>query len=864
MKKLFLLVLCLNCINLFAQISEGGLPPSFKNTKVKSTAQIVTFSLPELDTVQLLASDRENATPMRYGVVNDVCIDIKASGTKTYLESYKGNIWQYRINARDSKSVMLAFEKFRVPDNAQLFIYNEDYSMVKGAFTSLNMREDLNFVLADFPGEHVIIEYFEPADTQFEGEVVIGSIGQAYIDIFGVKSANADSENLINVNCEEGIPWQDQKHSVCKITFNDGLYGYLCSGAFINNTANNGKPYFLTANHCISSNAIATTTVAYFNYETSGCTDELTNIDQTLSGATVQTTGKDSDYTLLLFTDNIPLSYKPFFAGWNVAGEVTDSTAGIHHPQGKVKKISIDHDATISYEQSISWEGGSVTPAGTHWGATFDEGTTYGGSSGSPLFDENKLIIGQLHGGDPTDYYGKLSYSWTHPSYTYGSIQSYLDPGLTGATSLASYYPSSTTPDPQFTSDFKKVCASSYIELSGYSAFAPTSWQWTFSPSTVTYQESTLATSQNPVVSFDNAGFYDVILAVTNASGTETRTFTEAIDAGSDLAIKAIPLEITDSCSCNFTGVQLLATGAEAYQWTLTGDATSLFSITNETANPVEIKPINPLSGNTNLTVSVTGTQGTCSTILNYELPLITPNNDNIADAIEITATPWGPYSNKCASIETGEPVPNHDSCTGQLSWCDEYGTGENIVEHSVWFYITPATSQSYTIYSRGYDNQLALYSADSFSDILNGNYTILAANDDYTSEDFNPRVNNINLLKDHTYWIQVDGSGGGTTGEFKLYFSTKSGVEDISGEELNITVYPLPACDNVYIESPEFTGVSSILIELYNASGSKVSTFTETDGDAKIDVPLSGLSSGVYFARLLFNNMMTTVKILK
>lgn len=864
MKKLFLLVLCIHCINLFAQISEGGLPPSFKNTKVKSTAQIVTFSLPELDTVQLLASDREKTTPMRYGVVSDVCIDLKASGTKTYLESYKGNIWQYRINARDSKSVMLAFEKYRVPDNAQLFIYNEDYSMVKGAFTSLNMREDLNFVLADFPGDQVIIEYFEPDDVQFEGEVVIGSIGQAYIDIFETKSVNADSYNLINVNCKEGTQWQDQKHSVCKITFNDTKYQYLCTGAFINNTANDGTPYFLTANHCISDSTVAKTTAAYFNYETAGCTDQSVYSDQTLTGANLATTGRESDYTLLLFDSPVSSSFKPFFAGWNVADEVTDSTTGIHHPKGWVKKISIDHGPTTSNEQPISWEGGSVTPVGSHWGVTFDEGTTYGGSSGSPLFDENKLIIGQLHGGGATDFYGKLSYSWTHPTEGYKTLGYFLDPASTGVTSLSSYYPSDVTPDPQFSSDFKKVCASSAIELAGYSAFTPTSWQWTFSPSTVTYLEGTLATSQNPVVSFDNAGSYDVSLAVTNASGTEPRTFTSAISAGTELTLKAMPLEIADSCACNFTGVQLLATGADAYQWTLTGDAASFFSITNETANPVEIKPLNPIAESISITLSLTGTQGTCSTTLNYQLPLLAPDNDYIANAIEITSTPWGPFNNKCATIETGEPVPDHTSCNGQLSWCDEYGTGENIVENSVWFYITPATSQSYTIYSRGFDNQLAVYSAASFSDILNGNYTILAANDDYSLTDYNPRVNNIDLLKDHTYWIQVDGSGGGTTGEFKLYFSTKSGVEDISSEELNISVYPLPACDNVYIESPEFTGVSSILVELYNSSGSKVSTFTETDGDAKIDVPLSGLSKGVYFARLVFNDMMTTVKILK
>ena len=60
----------------------------------------------------------------------------------------------------------------------------------------------------------------------------------------------------------------------------------------------------------------------------------------------------------------------------------------------------------------------------------------------------------------------------------------------------------------------------SFTDLSSYS---PTSWYWTFDPATVTYLSGTSSTSQNPEVSFDATGTYDVSLYVENANGNDTK-----------------------------------------------------------------------------------------------------------------------------------------------------------------------------------------------------------------------------------------------------------------------------------------------------------------------------------------------------
>jgi hypothetical protein len=862
MKKIFLIAVIFSfCFYLSAQISEGGLPRSYKSTDVKGIAPPAHYNLPKIDTASLLAYNKENPLPMRYAVLEEVSIDLKSAGTRTVL-SDGGTMWQYRINSEAGKSVQVIFKKYLVPEDAELYLYNDGYVNVSGAFTKSNMTENLMFVTGDIPGNHVIIEYYEPAGVSFGGEVVIGWIGQSYIDIFPVKSRNEDAKGFIAVNCDEGKDWQNQKHSVCKYSFNDGRYSYLCSGALINNTKNDGTPYFLTANHCVNTEAEAGTVTAYFNYEDASCVVTSRYTEQTLTGASLKTMGESSDFTLIRFNDQVPSLYQPYFAGWDIRGTAPLKTVCIHHPDGNKKKISIDNDPAISYEDTISWEGGSVTPAGSHWEVTFDDGATYSGSSGGPLFNEDKRITGQLHGGRTKDYFGKLSYSWEHLNNF--PLQLFLDPDNTGVAFIDGYYPPDNQPDAKFLSEFRSVCVDSPVELTGFSAFDPLAWQWSFYPSNVVYHEGTGSDSQSPKVSFTVKGSYRVSLKVTNSFGSDLQAVENFISAGSNLSIEAYPSGLTDSCSRSFNSMTVRAYGADAYLWSLSEAADDYFNIDNTTANPVVIR-INEgvqLTRSINIEIMVTGIQGTCQNTLQFKIPLTAQTNDNIADATEISAGTNGPYSNLCATIEEGEPVPPFESCTGQLSWCDEYGTGKNIVEKSVWFHFTPTANQTITFYSTGFDNQIAIYRASTYQDVLSGNYTLIGANDDYTDADYNPRIASINVSAGQKYWVQVDGSGGGLTGTFSLIMSGQSGINDTPLTDEAIKVYPLPAEDIVTIESEAFTGCSDIRVELLDYAGKIVYQVTYSESSGSLQLPVVNLAPGIYLARIFFDDKVAVVKV--
>jgi len=864
MQKTALIILLAACtVHLPAQISEGGMPPSYKATGTKGGAAVTRYTLPAMDTASLTIYNRENPFPMRYAVLEEVDLDLKKVGTRSLL-SDGSTLWQYRIDSPDGVSLQVIFRKYLIPEGARLFLFDEEYSHVRGAFTNRNITEDLSFVTADLPGDHLIIKYHEPADAPFSGEVIIGRVGQAYADIFGLKSANIDEDGYIPVNCEEGIPYQDQKHAVCRYSFNDGSFSYLCSGALINNARNDGKPYFLTAAHCLNTSAEASTIVAWFNYEEASCTGVSLFTSQTLTGSSLKSTGSMSDYTLLEFNNPVPTSYQPYFAGWDITDTPPQYSVGIHHPHGWTKKISLDYDPAQTVARVLSWDGGGSSPVNSHWDVFFDDGITSSGSSGSPLIDQNRRITGQLHGGSTNDYYGKLSYSWTHPNSSFEPLSTYLDPDTTGVTVIDGYYPPETLPDAQFLSDFSAVCLDAPFELTGFSAFDPLSWEWTFRPSRVTYPDGTSSSSRSPIVSLISAVPDSVALRVTNAAGEGALTLDNYITAGSSLNLSAYPVNLTDSCLLSFTSVAVEAFGADAYLWTLSEDADDYFYIENNTLNPAVIKVRDGavLTESTDIELTITGIQGTCQSLLAVSIPLLAQTNDNVMHAAAIVIGENGPFSNKCATIQGGEPVPRFDSCTGQLSWCDEYGNGQDIVENSVWFSFIPAVNQKIMLSSMGMDNQVAVYKTDSPEELLAGNYTLIGANDDFTDTDFNARISSMDVEAGRKYLIQVDGSGGGLEGTFYLTLSVLSSAGELPAVSEEIRVYPQPAGETVTIESAAFEGCGEVRVELIDNSGRVICQELFAGSSGRLQLFVGNLPPGVYFARIYCGSKVTVAKV--
>jgi len=471
-KSFFLSFFLLLSLVTFSQQGDGGLPKTFKEVVDYNKIDKRVFDEPNITALKIEDSltDNSGTAPWRFGFNNNTNINISNSGIWINLPN-GDRIWQLVVVCKNALTINLTFSQTVIPTGNELYVYNPSKDFILGKFTASHLYNgELGTELV--PGEMTIVEYFVPKGSSI-GNVNICTVTHGYRtpNEFLLKAFGGSGACNVNVNCPEGAAWTQQRNSVVMLV--SGSNGF-CTGALINNTLNDGKPYVLTANHCYSNPA---TWIFRFQWESTSCINPSTSPTfQSLSGAVLRAQGTPSDFCLVeitggLVNGTVPAAYTPYFSGWDNTETISPSAVCIHHPSGDIKKIAIENNALISTSF-----GGS--PSNSHWGVlSWDLGVTEPGSSGSPLFNQNRRIIGQLHGGASacgasvlSDEYGKVSVSWNPAGSTSsGQLKYWLDPNNTNASFIDGYDPSNA---PTITLDAglsnstfiqTSLCGSNYI-----------------------------------------------------------------------------------------------------------------------------------------------------------------------------------------------------------------------------------------------------------------------------------------------------------------------------------------------------------------------------------------------------------------
>lgn len=428
--KFYLTILMVVSIG-FSQESQGGEPYSFNNNLSRITPII---ELPFVDSDALKQEDTEisQGTPFRYGIRLPVDFSPENSGTwETLFDGTR--IWKLQIFSRDAYALNLGFDSFYLPEGSKLFIYNPDHSIVYGAFTDMNNNDEDIFATPLLKGEELILEYSEPEDVSEDFKLHIEYVVHDYKDILNY-SGERDRNCGVNVICSDADPFVDQYSAAAWLDMN----GWICSGAMLNNTSQDLTPYFLTADHCVDG-LNASTFRFYFNYETTSCGGTWASYGSYAYGSTLRSRSydMDPDFALLEINGFIYESWGVYYAGWNRSSSAPTISCGVHHPGGDPKKINFDNDTATSWY----WD----YPTYSHWKVYWDEGGTEGGSSGSPLFDNNGRVVGQLSGGpagacgETYDLYGKLQRAWDGSSSS-TRLRDWLDPNDSGVTYIDGTY----------------------------------------------------------------------------------------------------------------------------------------------------------------------------------------------------------------------------------------------------------------------------------------------------------------------------------------------------------------------------------------------------------------------------------------
>lgn len=837
-----------------AQISSNGLPESFLMTE-KAVTVIPFLKLDSVNSFELLKEDKNLGVDNRYGIVSSCGINLREAGVKTEI-SGKGTIWRYKVDSENAISLGIFFSKFHLPSGAKVFIYNASKVYLRGAFTSFNNNSSGQLPIAEFPGKNLIIEYFEPTDPEFSGELILGSVSQAYKNLARLTGGR------IGVNCEEGNDWQTVKHAVCLMTFHDFQSSYFCTGTLMNNVKEDETPYFLTANHCINSEQKANTLVAYFNYENSTCEGDDAHFTQTLAGATLKAGSQNSDFTLLLLNELPPDEYNPYFAGWDVSGANPRSGACIHHPDGYAKCIALANNTAFSYPEKIQWFSEdlrliSTTLPDTHWNVLFTSGLPENGSSGGPLFDQNKRVVGQLHGGvNSVLLFGKLSLSWNYVPVYNQQLSYWLDPTNTQVTTLDGIW--KIPPKANFSAEIQEVCVNSPVRFFDQSSHRPTEWLWQVDPPTVEFANGTDSSSQNPEIVFLSDGAYSIKLQTANKYGSDVRTAQKYILARSKLDVR-FNKNRTDTvvCGCDLKNFQFTAGGAVHYRFCL--DRPELID-TITGANKV-LLTLNPYTSNTHsfdTWLKVTGTNGNCTESDSILLHVIIQPNDDIAHAANIYYGTNTGFSNQCATEEPNEPYPPSSGCTAGKGWCPDLKHSKSLIDNSVWFKFVAPENGKLSINTSGFDDQIAVYEASVFTDVTSGDkrkYSLVAANDNRSSGDKSAFLEELELQPGKQYWLQVDGNNA-SFGDLTI---------DLISNSLESDVFPNPSTGNYHLNifNPE-AGTTEITVMDLSGRIQISKQFRIGPDFSRFTLNLSHLRRGIYMLRVKMNGKATNKKLVR
>ena len=418
----------------YGQISQGGIPIEILKMKSVSPDHDLVV-MPQVDNQKMREiynqPDPFQLKPLRFAYSFQVSLSLTNSGK--WYNTTEVNVWQLYIRSTGAYSLNIILEQFELPDHARLFLISTKTGEVKGAYTSDNNSDSKILAIEPVEGDELLVQYEEPVLASFQGKFEITKVSHDFLGITysDHRPLGVSGGCNVNINCDVANGSENVRDAVCRIII-EGKD--ICSGTMVNNTALDGIPYVLTANHCISSEKLAQSSIFLFNYEAPFCSIfNVPTIDgdvrHSMSGSSLKASLDSLDFALVRLNTLPPYYYRTYLAGWNRINQPPTSSMSIHHPLGDIKKVSIDLDPALSG----SFAGSYLTKA--FWNIIgWEYGVTESGSSGGGLFDQNKRLVGTLTGGASNctsrknDFFEKLALSWDHRNETNKQLKYWLDP----------------------------------------------------------------------------------------------------------------------------------------------------------------------------------------------------------------------------------------------------------------------------------------------------------------------------------------------------------------------------------------------------------------------------------------------------
>jgi hypothetical protein len=349
-------------------------------------------------------------------------------------------VWTLKISIPNALNIGLLFDQFNLSASAEMYIYDGNKTVLDSAIKKSHFTSSSAVGISPVRGNSVIIYIIEPNNFgAFQSTVSIQKVEAGYQEIgdVGASDDNTLTANEFQIfgastNCDPLVQCQQSKMPYARAVARFITNGRQGTGTLINNEANNGRAYFLTAFHVVDRNKngildaseIAALAQARFHFQfwRTTCNGSINNSIIQFTGAGLRASSGYTDMVLLELLNPPGIGDLVNYAGWTRQTGAPANNTGfvIHHPQGDDMRIT-----SLKNVKSWLWNN-------SYWTAHYNSGTVDRGSSGSALMNGNGQIIGQLRSGwsscnftDFGDRYGKFYESWNSPA----GLATWLSPG---------------------------------------------------------------------------------------------------------------------------------------------------------------------------------------------------------------------------------------------------------------------------------------------------------------------------------------------------------------------------------------------------------------------------------------------------
>jgi hypothetical protein len=317
-------------------------------------------------------------------------------------------IWSGSFKVQQADRMRLHLSNVKMPDGATMWVYGSA-GQDPIAFGKELISPDGDLYTPSVGGDTVYLELEVPAqkdgvEAGFDVRDILQLVKVGALATFDPSTGTNDAPTcLIDAVCvaPSTLDVIDQyRRAVAHLEYVKLGDGYVCTGGLVNDSDDTTfVPYLLTANHCISSQTVASTLETFWDYKTQSCGGSFPNLN-TFShndGSTLLATSTVSDFTFLRL-NSVPGGR--VFLGWKSAASATaDGT--------KLYRISHPFPDTYtqpgpqSFSQTVTtstFGNCQGRPLGNYVYSVAGQGGVYGGSSGSPVILAGGYIVGQLFG----------------------------------------------------------------------------------------------------------------------------------------------------------------------------------------------------------------------------------------------------------------------------------------------------------------------------------------------------------------------------------------------------------------------------------------------------------------------------------